>query len=215
MPSKRAITGTSADSAVNIEGSPFSSRTEIQFPVSPGYFYSYVSRTYTFKFDANGGTGQMNDQIFLYDEEQALPANTFTHADATFVGWSETPDGQIVYADGAKVKNLSAADGGSVTLYARWGTTSYNITLNSGGGRINSGNITSYFSGIGVKLPTDITKTGYIFGGWYDNNSSKVTEIGNDAVGDKSYTACWTPITYAVALYGCGGGCLPGPRPLL
>ena len=196
--------GDNEDSAVSIAGSPFSSRTEIQLN-RPGYFYSYVPQTYTIKFDANGGTGQMDDQIFLYDEEQALPANTFTHADATFVGWSETPDGQIAYADGANVKNLTAIDGGTVTLYARWGTTSYNVTLNTDGGTINSGNITSYFSGIGVKLPTDVTKTGYIFSGWYDENGSNVTEIGSDATGDKSYTARWTPITYTVAFDANGG----------
>ena len=196
--------GDNDDSAVSIKDSPFSSRTEIQIN-RPGYFYSYVPQTYTVKFDANGGEGQMDERIFLYDEEQALPACTFTHADATFVGWSETPDGQIAYTDGAKVKNLTAIDGGTVTLYARWGTTSYNVTLDANGGTINSGSITSYFQGFGAKLPTDVTRTGYIFDGWYDDNGSKVTEIGSDATGDKSYTARWTPVTYTVAFSANGG----------
>ncbi len=196
--------GDNDDSAVSIKDSPFSSRTEIQIN-RPGYFYSYVPQTYTVKFDANGGEGQMDERIFLYDEEQALPACTFTHADATFVGWSETPEGQVAYADGAKVKNLTAEDGGTVTLYARWGTTSYNVTLDANGGTINSGSITSYFQGFGAKLPTDVTRTGYIFDGWYDDNGSKVTEIGSDATGDKSYTARWTPVTYTVAFSANGG----------
>ena len=195
--------GDNDDSAVSIKESPFSSRTEIQIN-RPGYFYSYVPQTYTVKFDANGGEGQMDERIFLYDEEQALPACTFAHADAAFVGWSETPDGQIAYTDGAKVKNLTAIDGGTVTLYARWGTTSYNVTLDANGGTINSGSITSYFQGFGAKLPTDVTRTGYIFDGWYDDNG-KVTEIGSDATGDKSYTARWTPITYTVAFSANGG----------
>ena len=196
--------GDNDDSAVSIKDSPFSSRTEIQIN-RPGYFYSYVPQIYTVKFDANGGEGQMDERIFLYDEEQALPACTFAHADAAFVGWSETPDGQIAYTDGAKVKNLTAIDGGTVTLYARWGTTSYNVTLDANGGTINSGSITSYFQGFGAKLPTDVTRTGYIFDGWYDDNGSKVTEIGSDATGDKSYTARWTPVTYTVTFSANGG----------
>ena len=161
--------------------------------------------TYAVAFNANGGDGEMNSQTFAYGVEQGLNVNTFTRTDATFVGWSETPEGQVAYADGAKVKNLTAEDGGTVTLYARWGTISYNVTLNTDGGTINSGSITSYFQGFGAKLPTDVTRTGYIFDGWYDDNGSKVTEIGSDATGDKSYTARWTPVTYTVAFSANGG----------
>ena len=36
------------------------------------------TNTYTVKFEANDGSGEMTDQTFTYDVEQALTANTFT-----------------------------------------------------------------------------------------------------------------------------------------
>ena len=76
--------------------------------------------TYTVKFDANGGSGEMGSQTFTYDVEQALTANTFTREDCTFAGWAVKADGNATYADMAKVKNLTAEDKATVTLYAVW-----------------------------------------------------------------------------------------------
>ena len=53
-----------------------------------------------------------------------------------------------------------------------------------------------------------MTKTGYTFAGWYDNeqiSDDSVTEIPADATGNKSYYAKWTPNTYTVTLNTDGG----------
>lgn len=76
--------------------------------------------TYTVTFDANGGSGEMGSQTFTYDVEQALTANTFTREDCTFAGWATTANGDVTYADGQKVSNLTAEDKATVTLYAVW-----------------------------------------------------------------------------------------------
>lgn len=76
--------------------------------------------TYTVKFNANGGNGEMTDMSFNYNEEKALTANTFTREDYTFAGWATTTDGTATYADMAKVKNLIATANGEVILYAVW-----------------------------------------------------------------------------------------------
>jgi len=71
---------------------------------------------------------------------------------------------------------------------------SYSVTYNTNGGTINSGNITEYTEGTGATLPTDVTKEGYVFGGWYDNESltgSSVSEISETDTGDKEYWAMW------------------------
>ena len=47
-------------------------------------------------------------------------------------------------------------------------TAIYNVDLDTAGGEINSGNVTSYAYGVGYQLPTDITRAGYIFNGWFD-----------------------------------------------
>lgn len=43
------------------------------------------------------------------------------------------------------------------------------MTLRPNGGTINSGYVTAYDYGKGVALPTDVTREGYTFAGWYDN----------------------------------------------
>lgn len=74
---------------------------------------------------------------------------------------------------------------------------SYAVTLHPNGGKVNSGNVTAYDYGKGVTLPTDVTREGYTFAGWYDNEAltgNPVTAIGPTDEGDKTYWAKWNPI---------------------
>ena len=78
------------------------------------------ANTYTVKFDANGGSGEMTEQAFTYDTKQALTANTFTRDGYTFAGWATSADGNVTYADEQEVSNLTVEDNATVTLYAVW-----------------------------------------------------------------------------------------------
>ena len=77
--------------------------------------------TYTIKFDANGGTGNMDNVSAKYDQSVTLPNNAFTLAGKKFQGWATAENGPVVHQDGASVKNLTDVNGGEVTLYAVWG----------------------------------------------------------------------------------------------
>ena len=102
----------------------------------------------------------------------------------------------------------SYAPGGSVPadvtkLTVQWTAPTYTVTLNAGNGTINSGNVTSYTYGVGATLPTDVTRTGYTFKGWYDNEnltSSPVTAIGDTEKGNKEYWAKWEINQYTVTV---------------
>lgn len=75
----------------------------------------------------------------------------------------------------------------------------FDITLNTNGGTINAGNVTSYTYGTGATLPTNVTKSGSEFGGWYDNEEltgDAVTEIGTTAFGNKEFWAKWNVTEY-------------------
>ena len=90
--------------------------------------------------------------------------------------------------------NATADD---LTITANFAVNSYDVTLNTNGGTINAGNVTSYTYGVGATLPTDVTKAGYTFAGWFDNSEltgSAVTTISTTATGDKEYWAKWTPV---------------------
>ena len=73
--------------------------------------------TYTVTFDANGGSGAMNPQIFTYGEPQNLSPNEFTMQNKDFLGWAKTSGGSIAYDDNSGY-TIGTAD---VTLYAVWG----------------------------------------------------------------------------------------------
>ena len=105
-------------------------------------------------------------------------------------------DGKL-YAPGASVP----AD--VTTLTVQWTAPTYAVTLNTGGGTINSGNVTEYIYGVGATLPTDVTRTGYTFKGWYDNENltgSPVTAIGGTGTGNKEYWAKWEINQYTITV---------------
>ena len=95
-------------------------------------------------------------------------------------------------------------------LTAQWTAPTYAVTLNTNGGTINSGNVTSYTYGVGATLPTagDMTYTGHTFVGWYDNENltgSPVTAIGGTETGNKEYWAKWEINQYTITFDANGG----------
>ena len=84
-------------------------------------YAKWAANVYSVKFSANGGSGDMADQSFTYDVQQALTANRFTNGDSDFIGWATIANGNVVYTDQQAVKNLTSKAGGSVYLYAVWG----------------------------------------------------------------------------------------------
>ena len=74
------------------------------------------------------------------------------------------------------------------TLTVQWTAPTYAVTLNTNGGTIADGkDVTGYTYGVGATLPTDVTRTGYTFKGWYDNENltgSPVTAIGDTETGN-------------------------------
>ena len=155
----------------------------------------------------------MNHQTFTYDAAQNLTPNKFTRTGYTFAGWS---DGNTTYTDGQEVKNLIAENNGVVALTAQWQANTYTVTLHPNEGKIDGstpdgdGNyVLQYTYGAGAALPAEkkITRSGYYFGGWYDNEELKgkpVTEITAADLGDKAFWAKWYYIsdtsTYSVIL---------------
>ena len=96
------------------------------------------------------------------------------------------------------------------TLTVKWTAPTYAVTLNTNGGTINNGNVTSYTYGVGAKLPTadDMTYTGHTFKGWYDNKNltgSPVTAIGGTETGNKEYWTKWEINQYTITFDTNGG----------
>ena len=162
--------------------------------------------------DLNGGKlGGSSDAIQII----VKTGSTFT---APMSGGLTRPDGNtgsyFMWLDG---NGNSYEPGGSVpadvtTLTVQWTAPTYAVTLHTNGGTINNGNVTEYTYGVGAALPTDVTRTGYTFKGWYDNEGltgDPVTAIGNTETGNKEYWAKWEINQYTIT-YDLAGGTAEG-----
>ena len=78
-------------------------------------------QSYTVKFNANGGTGTMANESFVYGTPKALTANAFQRVNYRFIGWSTSSSAtSATYTDKQSVSNLTATPDGTVNLYAVW-----------------------------------------------------------------------------------------------
>ncbi len=136
--------------------------------------------SYTVKFDANTGAGDMAAETMIYDVSEALPANGFTKEGYHFIGWATAPAGGVAYSDAQTVKNLSKTNGAAITLYAVWEINTYKVTLSY----YNDQGIwatveISVAHGAAAELPADFSETPYcnenghyVFAGWTGDISS-------------------------------------------
>ena len=87
------------------------------------YNPSCTANTYTVAYNANGGSGTTASSSHTYDEPKALTSNGFTNGVKKFMGWSTSSTAtSATYTNGQSVSNLTSTNGGTVTLYAVWGT---------------------------------------------------------------------------------------------
>ncbi len=114
------------------------------------FTYTKTANKYNIAFNANGGTGTTQGiSNVSYDTDVKLTPNGFTRnkftitydanggtcataqeiRNYTFAGWAETSTGNVKYSDQQVVRNLSATNGATVTLYAKWNEPNATITL--------------------------------------------------------------------------------------
>ena len=129
-------------------------------------YAQWTANKYTVAFDANGGTGTMNEQTFTYDQAQKLTANKFTRNGYTFTGWKTQPNGGTSYADQQQVKNLTTQSGGKITLYAQWTPNGASLRYDKNGGT-GTMNVTDGKTDQNVTVSQNkFTRDGYTFTGW-------------------------------------------------
>ncbi|MBP5707109.1 MAG: InlB B-repeat-containing protein, partial [Spirochaetales bacterium] len=98
---------------------------------------------YTIRFNANGGTGSMEDMTADSVEIKTLPECSFEKDGYDFRFWATNKDGSgNVFLDKASIKNLTDVYGSTVVLYAQWmvndantnDVISYKIIFNANNG---------------------------------------------------------------------------------
>ena len=83
---------------------------------------AWTANSYSIAYSPNGGSGTMEATAATYDREATVATNGFTWTGHVFAGWATNATGEVVYAAGQPVTNLTAQSSGVVTLYAVWET---------------------------------------------------------------------------------------------
>ena len=157
---------------------------------SPVLTSDQEKNVYKVTINLNDSDSTENKTRYTNSDLQAL---TPTREGYTFGGWYADKD-----CTGERVTTITDLTDTTATLYAKWTPNTYQVTLHTNDGTIAEGqNISSYTYGIGAILPTSVTREGYTFAGWYeeeDFTGDPVAAIGKDAMGDKTYWAKWEEV---------------------
>ena len=161
-------------------------------PAADMELFAYWSPiTYYVQFHANGGQGTMSDQSFTYDEGGMLETHTFTHTGFAFAGWATNATGEVVFADGQQVTNLTEVADGILAFFAVWRANQYTVTFDANGG--TGGWSRSMEYGAAITAPT-VTRSGYTFLGWFTSEIGGLQVSASTVVTENVvYYAHWSP----------------------
>lgn len=172
--------------------------------------------SYQVQFKGNGGTGEMQNQDFVYGKSKRLLKNTYTRKGYAFAGWNTKKDGSgTVYKNRQKVESLAAEEGETVMLYAMWQGIPYKIRYDGNGA--DSGTMPDSIHEYGKKQKLNVCgfkKRGYVFTGWNTQKDGKGKKYKKQAevknlVSSKNKTvmlyAQWKRQTYNITYYARKG----------
>ena len=94
----------------------------------------WTANRYSIVYHANGGNGATRATAATYDAEAVVSASGFARTGHSFIGWATNALGEVVYAPGQPVTNLTAEADAEVGLYAVWAINRYTIVYNANGG---------------------------------------------------------------------------------
>ncbi len=154
------------------------------------YYAKWSENRYTVTYACGSGTtgSAPANGTAIYSQAFTPAANTCVKDGFDFGGWN---DGSTIRAAGTAFTWTYTSD---KTFTATWnpkGATT--ITYNKDGGTING----NYTTACNVEtatfaLPTNVTKPGYTFAGWYNESGSKVETVAQGTcTGALTFTARW------------------------
>ena len=187
--SRTGYTFSKWNTQANGKGTNYNAGANYTVNAAATMYAQWTVNTYKVRFNGNGSTGgSMSDQNFTYGTAQNLTANAFSKTGHTFAGWATSPTGAKAYNNQQSVNNLTATNGGTFNLYAKWTVNQYTIKFNNYNGtqlqssQVNYG-ATPAYTGATPTKPSTAAYT-YTFNGW----SPAIATV----TGNATYTAQFT-----------------------
>ena len=156
----------------------------------------------TISFSGNGATSGFMESIQgAIGQSATIPNVGFSRTGYTFTGWNTSPDGTgTAYRPNATIQFAAQ----NITLYAQWKVRSYSVNFDSNGGSAVASQSVKY--GSKASRPTDPTRAGHTFQGWYTSGDGGARYDFNQTVtGDVTLYAHWSVNSYTLAFDGNGG----------
>lgn len=156
------------------------------------YYAVWTINSYTWTFDANGGTGDTTKTLNYNATLSTLPTASRASTAAnnyTFAGWFDTDA-----STGGTQLTTSTKCTGNKTWYARWtaSTRQYKLTVTAGtGGTVSGGGTYNYNASATLKATAN---SGYHFVKWNDGNTSATRTV--TVTKDATYTATFEQDPY-------------------
>lgn len=156
------------------------------------YYAVWIINSYTWTFDANGGTGDTTKTLNYNATLSTLPTASRASTAAnnyTFAGWFDTDA-----STGGTQLTTSTKCTGNKTWYARWtaSTRQYKLTVTAGtGGTVSGGGTYNYNASATLKATAN---SGYHFVKWSDSNTSATRTV--TVTKDATYTATFEQDPY-------------------
>jgi uncharacterized repeat protein (TIGR02543 family) len=157
----------------------------------------YILNQYTVTFNSMGGSSVSSQQV-AYGGYVLQPSNP-TRTGYTFGGWYTTTGYTTAW------NFYSNTITANRTLYAKWNPITYTVTFNSMSGSSVASQQVAY--GGYVSQPSNPTRSGYTFGGWYTTSSYTTSWnfYSNTITANRTLYAKWNPITYTVTFNSMSG----------
>ena len=156
------------------------------------YYAVWTINSYTWTFDANGGTGDTTKTLNYNATLSTLPTASRASTAAnnyTFAGWFDTDA-----STGGTQLTTSTKCTGNKTWYARWtaSTRQYKLTVTAGtGGTVSGGGTYNYNASATLKATAN---SGYHFVKWSDGNTNASRTV--TVTGNATYTATFEQDPY-------------------
>jgi uncharacterized repeat protein (TIGR02543 family) len=195
-PTRTGYTFAGWFTTANDDGTAFTATTQVTANIT--VYAKWTAIEYEITYNLDGGTSPVTGNPDTYTiESAAITLANPTKTGYTFVTWYANAE-----FTGDPVTTIPAGSTGDITFYAKWTTaTSYTITYELDDGENHADNPETYTVESGAITLAAPTKTGYTFGGWYDNENltgTPVTVIPAGSTGNKTVYANWTAIEYEI-----------------
>lgn len=173
-------------------------------------FAHWTPIKYSVQFNANGGSGSIYSQNFVFGTNAEIKA-VFERNGYKFVGWSLGINEPV--SESNLLDSFVKSNEQNIYLYAIWQANEVLVTLNANGGVLEdttSKNVT-FDANYGI-LPTPV-RVGYTFKGWYTEYGALVSQYSIVKISNAhTLVAKWSLNSYIVEFDANGGSVEPQNR---